>query len=414
MADDADTTAGFRFEGSQLKVSLPACIRVHHALPIAASSDGAQADVVALFRVLRQYHLEEQSERTTHRQERGLQRPIVTADSASLHWIECVLELLDDFQQRGLLRYNRRVATRVTRGRIDWRTTIRREVACVSQNNILYLAPFRFAVEAHEHHPLTELHRETICHLYDLFGGALAGERPAPTDTRISRSVAGRILAQERNRVFRDRDRRVMYLLAQYWLASPAGRLRGIGGDLLWTEQFEFIWQRMAERVIGSRHAQPNGMPRGQYQEIGNAACPGLSLRPDLVVDVAHQAGVIRVVFDAKYYTSQRLPSSHDILKQLAYSYFSSSRWHGALPEQVLNIFLLPAQSLLEPIQLCGRHQLLGLEAEQRGRPLSDNIWLFRIDYRALASAYLAGEAWDASEFVEKIRHAEGTPSGRS
>ena len=340
------------------------------------------------------------------RKERGLQRPVVAADPAALHWIECVLELLDDFQQRGLLQYVRRTTRRVPHGRIDWRTTVRRETVCLSQGNSIYLDPFRFAVEAYEDHPLTELHRETMRNLLDLFSGDLARDRPEPANTRVTQSTAKKILGRERNRVFRDRDRRVVQLLAQYWLGSVTGRLRGFRGDLLWTDQFEFIWQRMTERVIGGDRTDNHGMPKGEYQEFGAMRSAGLRLRPDLVVDVTEDTGVTRIVFDAKYYTSHQLPSSHDILKQLAYSYFSSQRWARSLPDRVLTVFLLPGNSPRERMQLCGRHRLLDLAAEQRGRPLADDIWLFRIDYRALAASYLAGARWKCTEFLERIRIA--------
>jgi len=405
MGIDTNTKAGFWSEQGRLKVELPSCIRGPDNVLSFQRNSAAERDVVMLFRVLRRYHLEDQSERSTVREVRDVQNPAVHVDPAALHWIECILELLDDYLERGLLRYERRTTSRSPRGRIDWPTTVRREFACHFDDSSLYLTPFRCVVEAQEDHPLTELHAETIRQLCKLFGAESAFEVPGWAAKPITPGRAMETLIRERNRIFRDQDRRVLKLLERYWLGADVWRMKGFRGDLLWTDQFEFVWQRMAERVIGGSRSNGRGLPRGRYDEDG-IEHRGLDLRPDLVTDIP---GGTRIVFDAKYYTSNAMPSSGDVLKQLAYSYFSSSRWDQSLPERVVNIFLLPADSPRESVRLSGRHQLVELNSQQVGRPLADDIWLFRIDYRALAKSYLAGCRWDCGYFLDQIHRASRT-----
>jgi hypothetical protein len=403
MDVDMNTSAGFRSDGEEIRIQWPNCIRRSDDHPPLRFDAAAERDAATLFRVLRQYHLEDQRERSTVREVRGLLDPAIQTDGPALHWIECVLELLDDYREHGLLRYERRATCRADRGRIDWRTTIRREFACLSEDSSLYLRTFRRVVEAQENHPLTELHAETIRQLSKVFGAEVDLEVPGCAATTITPGIAMKTLARERNRIYRDHDHRVVKHMEQYWRVADMGRIKGCRSELLWTNQFEFIWQRMAERVIGGGHADNDGLPRGQYCEDG-AMHRGLELRPDLVVDA--ECGT-RIIFDAKYYTSGAMPSSGDVLKQLAYSYFSSNQWKPSLPERVVNIFLLPADSPRESVRLSGRHQI-DANGQCKGRPLVDDIWLFRIDYRALAESYLAGASWDCGQFLDQIHRASG------
>jgi hypothetical protein len=408
MSHDSNTSAGFRCDGGPVRVILPSCIRGSGVG--SAFETVTLADVTRLFRVLRRYHLEDERERSTAREVRGLQDPAVRASDAGLHWIECALELLDDYRERGLLRYERRITGRTRRGRIDWRTTVRRELACLSDAGSLYLMPFRNAAEAQGGHPLTGLHAETIRRLCQAFGSEFGVEVPPRPDKPFPPGMASKTLRQERNRVFRDRDRRVVRLLEQYWLGTVVGRTKGFREDLLWTDQFEFLWQRMAERVIGKVKADGGQLPKGRYLEDGQGR-RGMDLRPDLVVDV--EPGV-RVVFDAKYYGAGSLPPSGDVLKQLAYAYFASSRWDPSLPNEVVSIFLLPGESPGRAVRLSGRHRLVGIEEQPAGRPLADDIWLFRVDYRSLADAYLDGSSWGCNQFLDQIRRAGASELAQS
>lgn len=385
------TSAGFRAEEGWLNVELPSCIR--------SVDIPRQDDVVTLYRVLRHYHLEETRERSTEQQVRGTPDPIVRVDAPALQWIECALELLDDYAERGLLRYEHHVLQRFPKGRIDWRATIRRDLPCLTDDSVLYLVPFRRVVEAQQHHPLTRLHEHTIFDIGRIFGAGLHLEQSGRRVRPINRREAMTTLIREGNRVFRDRDRRVVRLLERYWMDADLRRREGFRGDLLWTNQFEFVWERMAERVIGGRRKSRIRLPGGHYLE-GGAEQRGLHLRPDLIVDVPPNS---RIVFDAKYYSSGKLPRRGDILKQLAYAYFSSSKWDPIQPQHVFNIFLLPSDSPPKVVHLSGRHRLVDLTPQQRSSPLAGDIWLFRIDYRELAKAYLSGSRWDHRLFLDEI-----------
>ncbi len=409
--DNANAAAaGFRWHAGRVRVTLPACIgRRPDSPPAALAPVNARSDVAALFGVLRQYHQDDQREQSTRPVERGLATPAVRVDSGLMHWVEAALELADDFRENGLLRYERHVASRTPRGRIDWRATVRRDPPCLSNDAAVHLAPVYRAVEAQADHPLTHLHAHTLWDVRRAFGTDVCGEPPPAPESvgRVRPAEAAAVLAREQNQLFRDRDRRVATLLRRYWLDTSTHRVAGRRCDLLWTDQFEFVWQRMVDRVLGGGRAIRPALPKGKYVEDGRKY-GGLDLRPDLVVDLDRDT---RLIFDAKYYTTGGLPASGDVLKQLAYAYFASRRWDGSLPQRVVSIFLLPADAPGQPVRLSGRHRLVDLVTAAGGgrndRPLGDDIWLFRVDYRSLADAYVAGTQWPCTQFVEQIGRAE-------
>jgi len=122
MGSEAYTSAGFRSERGQLRVTLPRCI----GQPI----DGFRGETRG-----------EDASRRSHaisgvtplsfgepaRAQHGARgaRPGGSSCCAwkptALHWLECALGLLDDYGERGLLRYERQTMSRTSRGRIDWR-----------------------------------------------------------------------------------------------------------------------------------------------------------------------------------------------------------------------------------------------------------------------------------------------------
>jgi hypothetical protein len=260
---------------------------------------------------------------------------------------------------------------------------------------------------------LTLLHALAIREISDRLGLG------APLDASVGRASSGAIepwralgvLRRERSHLFRDRDRHVVRLLERYWTAEPLGRNVVDTGprDLLWTDRFENVWERMTRTVlVGSR---PEGITtriaRGEYQENGRPAGSGLDLRPDFIVRVGPTTSI---VFDAKYYTTAKLPGSADVLKQLAYCYFASASWDESRPTRLLNVFLLPTTNPREVIALTGQHNLLNLTERQRSLPLAGDIWIFRLDYRSVARAYLSRVTWPPSQFAAAIDQELGAP----
>ena len=402
LSNDAQvsTAAGFKLVDDQLQVIQPSCIR--------SASPGLHQcsvwqDTVTLFRLLRRYHLEQRGEQSTSAEERGQMAPVVSEGSDRLHWIECVIELIEDFKELGLLRFDRHVTGRHLRGRIDWRSTVRREYAVHSEDHLLYLQPRYRALVAAQDHPLTQLHAHTIRHIAGTFGTESVVEVPETGLQPISPRWAKRVLLQHRNQLYRDRDIRVLAFMTKYWMDQDLNRASGRVSDLLWAERFEFLWERMLKKVLAPRPITGFQMPRGRYSEDGMES-PGLQLRPDIAVDVGDSE---RIIYDAKYYSGTSLPATGDVLKQMAYAHYAAGRWSPNPSRHVYSVFLLPADSPNRPIRLSGVHRLDTIDGDGPVHAMHDPVWLFRVDYRALANAYLAGDYWDSKQVLSQIRKAE-------
>jgi len=148
-------------------------------------------------------------------------------------------------------------------------------------------------------------------------------------------------------------------------------------------------------------------LPRGRYYEDGTEHC-GLDLRPDFIVDV--EPG-IRIIFDAKYYTSDSLPGSSDVLKQLAYSYFQFKSVEpiaaGALGEH----FSPPRPTHYVSRCVClGGTNFSNWMGSGIVAPCPTTYGFFRIDYRALAASYLASSRWECTQFLDQIPRERGEP----
>jgi len=165
--------------------------------------------------------------------------------------------------------------------------------------------------------------------------------------------------------------------------------------DAIWeyTERFEVIWEEMCRKVIAGVSGDASAWPSGRYVGAsGEDLGAGLRLVADFVRHVDEHV----LVFDAKFYTSDALPDTHSVLKQLAYGFFLSREWHdrGAPSDRIIHVFLLPKHKNLggHIAHLRGQHLV---SPAGRSVALGAPIFLVDLDYGAIASAYLNYTAVD-------------------
>ena len=131
----------------------------------------------------------------------------------------------------------------------------------------------------------------------------------------------------------------------------------------------------------------PSAWPSGRYVATnGKDLGAGLRLVPDFV----RTAYGYVIVFDAKFYTTDALPDSYSVLKQLAYGLFLSEEWHdsGIPPERIIHVFLFPKLGNLggRTASMRGQHKI---SPQGRAASMRAPIFLVDLDYETVANAYL-------------------------
>lgn len=402
--------AGFLSDGEAgMKVVLPACYRRDEKF----SFD----DIALLVRTLRRYRAERPELNAVRREERKrlLAATATRQRPADVERLEVGLDLLDDFRLHGALRFDHQKVSREERGAIDWPRTLTADLPAWCEGTPLHVTPFRRRNVWNSAHPLADLHVATLAHLdYALSAGIgslpYRAERYDPTRNP---NAAARLAREQMPRIFRERDRHVCQLLARYWEDAPIGGKGVVPENWEYSENFEAVWEMMCRKVLpsGSQGKLPDHA--GKYVGLDGKPLDrdrGYKPRPDFVIEA--NDGTL-LVLDAKFYvsdgTTKNLPQTPDILKQLAYAFFSSKDWDSSSPfsrERVRNAFLFP--EMPDPVgtscwlTILGRHRM----PAPWDRPMAGHIWLIYLDYRRVAAAYSRREQLPLEELVTAIRDA--------
>ncbi len=243
---------------------------------------------------------------------------------------EAGLALLADHHAHGDLWLTERQRHIDQPGQVHWSRTERQGHPITDTNGTRFLRFIRQRTHVYPHHPFARLHQTVLSEVQELLG-----QPPRlPVSQRLTPSEQQWALQNASGRLFADRPRTLARHI-QTWLRR---RTRG-GSDSkpvagMVVLRPAMVWERMLGVALG--HNRERSTPiRGEYAYTSGPCKPGMNLRPDLWVERDGQ----RLCIDAKDYQAEKLPPSHDIVKQAAYRL---ARLHDDIPTH--NLFVIPSQ----------------------------------------------------------------------
>jgi len=394
MQED-DNVVGFFGRPEGLRITLPPCYpeQLRHAPSLDES--------LQLFRVLRKYRQLSGGRNAVKVQNgpRGV-NGFAETDAHQLSVIEAGLGLAEDYRQHGLMRFREMRVHGGPTGRIDWARTLQRGIATPTAQSVIFAEPQRRHLAFRDDHPLTQLHATTIRDVFERFFGQRVDLEVEPPCNELYRWQYGGVLSRCRGRLYQERQLSIVQLIEAYWKQNFKGA-RSVDTTWEYTEKFAVLWEEMCRNVIGGASVDGKAWPSGRY--VGsNGRDLGTGLR--LVADFVRKVDGHVIVFDAKFYTSDSLPDSYSVLKQLAYGFYLSREWHnsGVPPHNLIHVFLFPTFRNLSGYHasLRGRHVV---SPSGRSSAMAAPIFLVDLDYGAVVSAYLRYGAIDVNAILALI-----------
>lgn len=266
--------------------------------------------------------------------------------------VNAYMRLIQRFLEQGSYYAEREtVRKRADRGRIDWGTSLRRNVAFFQEDG----SPFfdRYTVRGslpNENNLLTQIHKFCVYESFRTLGWLFTSYMPP--DPHMERDTE-RFLYTLRKKAavtHNDNDKRLledMIAVVLYLDGGDADRQRCFG-----TDRFEYVWERLIDEIFGVKGKEAF-FPRTKWSLKYGQERDNHALEPDSVMVCNGKIYVL----DAKYYRygvtgdKRHLPESSAINKQITYGEYVKS-CQGSVP--VYNAFLMPFDSSDNPFGIKG------------------------------------------------------------
>ncbi len=317
-------------------------------------------------------------------------------DGLSSGRIAAAFFLLDDYCRNGFLQRKYEYTNRKLGGRVDWNSTVNKELPFLSQKNPIYLTPITRRKKLDETNLVVLTHKYIIhkcfCEWGCLFGydGNINGLATIPAS--IEEMLYH--LKKELRHTYIKRESLVIKHLIQY-LEEEQGTNSKKKIEIMATPCFYYVWEFICGYLMENQYASlKHLLPQPVWES--NSVEGRLSQRPDIfsVIDES------LYILDAKYYDyNQTIPGWKDVVKQLFYRHSlrqvqTTERFTSHLPHTnyIFNGFLFPGND--EDISYLGRFHVP--EASDLGE-----IKAFAINQKKAMIAYAYR---NTQEFCNKLR----------
>lgn len=271
--------------------------------------------------------------------------------------LQLIMSLLEDYCAYGLYSQRLRETVKNT-GKPDWKKTIASEAAFSGAGRPVYLdiwgARRRYVSDC----PVARIHADVIRELDQSFSWVITGsseslgtglEAIPPFYTDVDTKIS--LLKRELNKVYSERDIRLINLLIKYINHSNDKQL----GQLMGLRHFHHMWEKMLDSSLKWVFPVNKLLAVPAYRYTDGSLIPAASKaqRTDTVLKSPDEKKF--VVVDAKYYGAQAIgsaPGWGDIVKQFFYA--KALRVYSG-DAVIGNAFVFPGDGPLKTVHMVDR-----------------------------------------------------------
>ena len=307
--------------------------------------------------------------------------------------------VIQDYLNRGYVKESERAESLHGSGRNDWRRTFNKRQPLWTEQGAVHLFPIKVkTVQSHQH--LMEVQKYCVnISLMNL--GWLYGKKPNATfkkwnNARITQAIG--VIQRKKSTVF---DERLTVLLGhlniilktQSKVTKAEKQNNLIGAE----NSMPMVWENMVESVFGT----------GKHEKYQPAATWTLTSEKEvekqpLILDsirwdLNDKGQKICTVIDAKYYRPGNLPTTTDVNKQITYAEWVRKQDGVQDPNEIQNIFILPAH-LKNSVARYEGYATMGI-LEDKTKPYH-KVHAISVDTLTLMDWYLRGNTSRVSEIV--------------
>lgn len=273
--------------------------------------------------------------------------------------LQSYMHIIKDYFVRGYYR-EQEVSYKIAKtGKINWNRTIKTQKAYMQDNEVFYLDFVTRKNGIKENEMITLIHEYCVYESFERIGWLFTKAMPKKPRIAKREKVFRTVLRDKISNTFNDCNRmlfRHMLAIINFEGDKDADKNYRYG-----TYRFEYVWERMIDRVFGIEN-KADYFPKTTWYANGDRY-DNASLEPDTIMLYGNNVYIL----DAKYYKygvtdkAWDLPGSTSINKQITYGEYVANEQkfksvHGNAMK-VYNAFLMPYDSLKS--KYAGNHEML-------------------------------------------------------
>ena len=261
--------------------------------------------------------------------------------------INAYMNIIRDYRKRkGYYKEKERVRKTSDHGRIDWATSLKKNVAYYQEDGSPFFDKYTVVdMKPNEREWITKIHKYCVYESYQKLGCFFIPDLPAdphiPLDARMFLSILNSKLRNTNNS-----DEKLLFqsMIAMLKYKDEETKERQF---FFGTDRFEYVWENLIDTVFGIRNKE-DYFPRTYWNLRQGNNKRNNALEPDTIMLCNDKIYVL----DAKYYRygitgeAKHLPNSSSINKQITYAEYIQAndelrKIHGQ-DVPIYNAFLMP------------------------------------------------------------------------
>jgi hypothetical protein len=371
-----------------------------------------------LARVLRRYRTDLARINVVEYGTSGLDAAEIAESGGLLDLLDAAAELHQDFQRFGLFYVKNVRQVSDPSGPIQWSRTIQGSQALISDDGVFYFDTIHRSRRRDPFDLFHRLHASVVREVHLLLGDPVIVSEEVVLDDETFAEVCAApetFLAPIRERMYRERGRRLIDLISQFLNASARSAAAEASGEsaLCMTKDFEFVWEHMVRSIFENDQGRAIArLSAGRWFDARTQLeAAGIRPRADVLRAVAtasEDAFRYVCVLDAKdkeiVELTGRSGSESDHYKQLVYASLLSSE----PAERFLNVLAFPFLTLdasgTEAVRLLGCHWWWEMP--------QSSVFELALNYVTVCEAFLYERAIDAEGVIEMLLSADAAVRG--
>lgn len=333
IKDIDDDFVGIRCKDGEIKINFPIGFKISN------NDDELRKDILLLINTLSANTGKKESEFLGNiRKYEKIQFPI-----------QAHIEIIKNFYRNGYYKEREMIYSISKKGKINWNRTIKTQKPYFQENKIFYLDLVTQKNTINDDNLITLIHEYCVYDSFKKIGWLFSKKMPKKPQIKFNKKLFISIITEKLSYTFNDSTRRLFNNMLA--IIRCTGDLEAEVNYKYGTYRFEYVWEKMIDRVFGIENKY-DYFPRTKWileqRNYNNA-----SLEPDTIMISNNNIYIL----DAKYYKfgvtakPKHLPESTSINKQITYGEYiyedsekKFRRWHGE-KMKVYNAFIMPFDS---------------------------------------------------------------------
>ncbi len=254
------------------------------------------------------------------------------------------LYIIKDYLDNGYYHEREIVYEDNSKGKINWKRTIKQKKPLPAGNNFVYLDFIRKKEVTNYETYITLIHEFCVFESFSKIGWLYTDYMPMNPNVENNVEAFSAVIRQQLAVTFNDKKKALFSAMLDVINASE--KESDSTSFSYGTNRFEYVWENMIDYVFGEDNIKKY-FPRTEWHLVDKSVKNNSPLEPDTIIEFNNKLYII----DAKYYRygvveprdASLLPGTGSISKQIIYGESAAKRCRDeGTPKEVYNAFVMP------------------------------------------------------------------------